>query len=165
MAIRYDRERMHKLFLEEKGDIRAVLSHPDTPKSPWTIAKYAQEGGWYKELSEVHPSAKDDLDSGWDKKPVVESKGSQVVDEAEDDIKRLERVRSVIYQFLVPGLSGEPDMGELKPKTYTEAVKCYLEVDSRIDEKKGKPSNSPFRSWEEILRRCISPSETDGDND
>ena len=78
----------------------------------------------------------------------------RIVGEEDDDVGRLERIRSVLYQFLVPGASEELDVLELKPKTYTEAVKCYLEVDSRIDEKKGKRPDSGLGRWEEIVRRC-----------
>jgi len=80
----------------------------------------------------------------------------------DDDVGRLERIRSVLYQFLVPGTSEELDALELRPKTYTEAVKCYLEVDLRIDEKKGEQTSSGLGRWEEIVRRCLSSPEVMG---
>ena len=78
------------------------------------------------------------------------------------DVERLERIRSVLYQFLVPGASEELDALELRPKTYTEAVKCYLEVDSRIDEKRGEGPDSGLGRWAEIVRRCSSSPEVMG---
>lgn len=82
----------------------------------------------------------------------------RITDMEDDDIERLKRIRSVLYQFLVPGTAEGLDMLELRPKTYTEAVKCYLEVDLRINEKKGEGSSPGLGRWEEIVLRCSSPS-------
>jgi hypothetical protein len=79
----------------------------------------------------------------------------------EEDVERLERIRAVLYQFLVPG-TGNLDALELRPKTYTEAVKSYLEVDSRIDEKKGKGQSSGLNEWKEMILRCLSLPEPTG---
>lgn len=167
MSARYDRERIHRLFLEEKGDVRAVLRHPDTPRQPRTVAKYAQEGDWYADLSSnTGDSPVIDFDmaspaqSASINEPVANSAAKsdmkQTSDVAEDnDVERLRRIRSVLYQFLVPGTWEGLDMLELRPKTYTEAVKCYMDVDSRIDEKKGKGTSSVLDRWEKIVLRCL----------
>jgi hypothetical protein len=146
MSTIYDKERIHRLFLQKKGNIQAVMRHKNMPKSPRTIKQYAKEGRWYEELYGVNQNevSKENKD-----KTVIISTDS-------DDIKKLEQVKGVIYSFLVPNLSDKMDSLELKPKTYAEAVKCYLEVDSRIDEKSGKPLNPKTNTWEEIMRRCAS---------
>jgi hypothetical protein len=133
MPKKYNKERIHKLFLETKGDIRLVMGHKGTPRTRRTIDHYAKEEGWYDELS-AHCIQ-------------------------DDDIERLEKVRSVIYQFLIQEPSHSAENLELKPKTYTEAVKCYLDIDTRIDEKKGKSSNIESNSWEDIIKRCMSSDE------
>ena len=83
----------------------------------------------------------------------------RIVGGEDDDVERLKRIRSVLYQFLVPEPSEELDVLELRPKTYTEAVKCYLEVDSRINEKRGKRSSPRLGRWEDIVLRCLSSPE------
>jgi len=90
-------------------------------------------------------------------------KPAKRIDKTRDDIRRLERIKQVIYQFLTRGTAEGID--ELKPKTYNEAVKCYLEVDSRIDEKRGKPSASGLPPWEKMLRRYVSSSENEEDEE
>ena len=133
MPILYDKERIHKLFLEYKGNFDSIMLKDNMPKSQKTIRKYAKEGGWYGELN--------DYDGG-----LSES----------DDIVKLEKIRSNIYKFLVASSLENQDSTELKPKTYTEAVKCYLEVDSRIGERKEKISSPKSSTWEEIIRNCIT---------
>ena len=160
MTTRYDREKIHRLFLEEKGNIQAVSLHPDTPSSR-TIARYAQEGNWYAELSDRSDNRSIRSKSAKLTKPTKSFRDFDDFDDSddEDDIEKLERILSVLYQFLVPGTLEGLDMLELKPKTYTEAVKCYLEVDLRIDGKKGKHTDSGLDRWEDIVRRCLpSPS-------
>ena len=148
MTAKYDKERIRELFLKEKGDIQAVSRYSDTPNSLSTIAKYAREGGWYNELLSM------------DAVRSVGGAGKGQAKNSEDsDTERLERIRSVLYQFLVPGTAEGLDMLELRPKTYTEAVKCYLDVDSRIDGKRSKGSNSELGPWGEIVLRCMSSPE------
>ena len=149
MPKRYDKDRIYRLFLEFKGNISTVMSHDDTPKSRKTIRKYAKDGGWYKELSSSNVNTDNKITKGYkfDKK---------VLNADSDDIEKLEKVRSTLYKFLVSeSLENQVNL-ELKPKTYTEAVKCYLDIDSRIEEKKNKTSGSESKSWEEIIKRCIS---------
>jgi hypothetical protein len=160
VATKYDREKIHRLFLNEKGNVQAVSLHPDTPSSR-TIARYAQEGNWHAELSDRSDNRSTPSKSAKLTKPTKSSDDFCGFDDSEDkdDIERLERILSVLYQFLVPGTLEGLDMLELKPKTYAEAVKCYLEVDSRIDGKKGKHTDSGLDRWEDIVRRCLpSPS-------
>ena len=132
MPVLYDKEKIHKLFLECNGDFESIMIHKGMPKSRRTIKKYAIEGGWYKELSNNYEVS--ELDS----------------------IIRLEKIRTKIYDFLIEPFIDENEK-ELRPKTYNEAVKCYLEVDSRIDEKRDKISGSGIKSWEDILRDCVIP--------
>jgi hypothetical protein len=167
MSTRYDKERIHKLFLKMRGDIQAVIRHDSMPKSPRTIKQYAKEGRWYEELSDntnqnVVTVCEDGFsdDAGSKSRALIEEKDKDAtIDTDSDDIKKLEQVKGVIYKFLVPSSSDKMDGLELKPKTYAEAVKCYLDVDSRIDEKKDKSSNSGVNLWEEIIRRCMSPKD------
>ena len=85
-----------------------------------------------------------------------EKETNVVMDDDSDDIEKLKQVKNVLYQFLIPNPSGKMEGLELKPKTYGEAVKCYLDIDSRINDKKNKSSTSEFNAWEEIMRRCMS---------
>ncbi len=85
-----------------------------------------------------------------------EKETNVVIDDDSDDIEKLKQVKNVLYQFLIPNPSGKMEGLELKPKTYSEAVKCYLDIDSRINDKKSKSTNSGFNTWEEIMRRCMS---------
>ena len=85
-----------------------------------------------------------------------EKEANVVIDDDSDDIEKLKKVKNVIYQFLIPNPSGKMEGLELKPKTYGEAVKCYLDIDSRINDKKSKFSNPGLNTWEEIMRRCMS---------
>ncbi|MDQ1328761.1 MAG: hypothetical protein QG641_2047 [Candidatus Poribacteria bacterium] len=133
------------------------------PKSQQTIKCYAKEGRWYEKLSEEikfdQGICKDeylkDLENGTE--TLNEEKEANVaIDDDSDDIEKLKKVKNVIYQFLIPNPSGKMEGLELKPKTYSEAVKCYLDIDSRINDKKSKSSNSGFNAWEEIMRRCMS---------
>jgi len=136
------------------------------PKSQQTIKRYAKEGRWYEELSEeikfdqsTVTICKDeylkDLENGTETLN-EEKEANVVIDDDSDDIEKLKKVKSVIYQFLIPNPSGKMEGLELKPKTYGEAVKCYLDIDSRINDKKSKSSNSGLNAWEEIMRRCMS---------
>ena len=146
MSAIYDKERIHRIFLQKKGNIQAMMRHKNMPKSPRTIKQYAKEGRWYEELYRVNQN-----------EVSKENKNETVIINTDsDDIKKLEQVKGVIYNFLVTNSSDKMDGLELKPKTYTEAVKCYLDIDSRIDEKRGKPSNAKTNTWEEIIRRCAS---------
>lgn len=145
MTERYNRERIHKLFLREKGNVRAVMGYKGTPKSINTIKRYAKEGGWYEELPRISGVQKD----GESK---LESQGRNS-DKVKIDIGKLEQIKEIIYEFLMPSPSERVKTLVLKPKTYAEAVKCYLELDSRIDEKKEKLSNSNIGKWEEIIRQ------------
>ncbi len=133
MPISYDRERIHRLFLEYKGNVDSIMLHSNMPKSQKTIKRYAKEGGWYDEL-DGYAGGLGEI----------------------DDIAKLKKIRSNIYKFLISGSLGDQDNTELKPKTYTEAVKCYLEVDSRIDEKREDVSSPKSNSWEEIIKKCIT---------
>ena len=85
-----------------------------------------------------------------------EEEANVVIDDDSDDIEKLKKVKNVIYQFLIPNPPDKMEGLELKPKTYGEAVKCYLDIDSRINDKKSKSTNSGFNAWEEIMRRCMS---------
>jgi len=170
MSTIYNKERIHKLFLQMSGDIQAMIRHDNMPKLPRTIKQYAKEGRWYEELSDntnqnVVTVCEDGFsdDAGSKSRALIEKKSEEAtIDIDSDDIKKLEQVKGVIYKFLVPSSSDKSDKMdglELKPKTYAEAVKCYLDVDSRIDEKKDKSSNSGVNLWEEIIRRCMSPKD------
>jgi hypothetical protein len=175
-TIRYDRERIHRLYLLTKGDIHAVMRHRNMPKSQQTIKRYAKEGRWYEELSKeikldqndttipTLPSNEkmdcedeypEDLKIGTEALKEDKEKNA-VIDDDSDDIEKLRQVKNVLYQFLIPNPSGKMEGLELKPKTYAEAVKCYLDIDSRISDKKSKTTNSGFSAWEEIMRRCMS---------
>lgn len=145
MTTLYNKERIHKLFLREKGNIRAVMGHKGTPKSINTIKRYAKEGRWYEELAGI---SKDQSD---DKAKIESQKGNS--EKINIDIEKLEQIKGIIYEFLMPSPSERVKTLVSKPKTYAEAVKCYLEVDSRIDEKKEKLSNSNIGKWEEIIRQ------------
>lgn len=134
---KYNKERIHKLFLECCGDISSIMRHKATPRSRKTIRKYAKEGGWYNEL------------------PSTTKRNRETIDSKSDDIEKLENVKSVVYKFLIPETSDELKEFGLRPKTYAEAVKCYLEIDSRIDEKMNKSSSSVCRSWEDIIKHVI----------
>lgn len=156
MTKRYNKERIHKLFLKENGDIKAVMRHRNTPSSSKTILRYAKEGDWYKELSETNKKRNDGQSF----------EGSLITNDCmpenkKNEIKNLEQIRAIIYNFLVPCDNSLFDAMKLKPKTYTEAVKCYLEVDSRLDEKRRGNPSSGINKWEEILRRCAMDSEDD----
>jgi hypothetical protein len=174
-TIRYDREKIHRIYLLTKGDIHAVMRHRNMPKSQQTIKRYAKEGRWYEELSKkiepnqsnltilVPPSnVRTDCENEYPKdlenraEILKEEKETNVIiDDDSDDIEKLKQVKNVLYQFLIPNPSGMKEL-ELKPKTYGEAVKCYLDIDSRINDKKSKSTNSGFNAWEEIMRRCMS---------
>ena len=145
MTTRYDRERIHRLFLKERGNIRAVMGYKGTPKSPNTIRRYAKEGRWHEELL---GNLKSEKGSGNKCKRKNENSNKGMV-----DISKLEQIKEIIYEFLVPNTSERIKTLILRPKTYSEAIKCYLEVDSRIDEKREKLSNSNFGKWEEIIRQ------------
>ncbi len=155
MYKRYNVERIRKLFIQENGDIKAVMRYRNTPSSAKTILRYAKEGNWYKELSGTKDKKASDNDVNTDKNS---SKDSMLNDE-KCEIKNLEQLRAIIYNFLVPNDNSLFDVMKLKPKTYTEAVKCYLEVDSRIDEKRRGNPSSGINKWEEIIRRCAIDSE------
>ena len=145
MTTQYNRERIHRLFLKERGNIRAVMGYKGTPKSPNTIRRYAKEGRWHEELLD---NSRRERGSGNKCKNKNEDSNKGKV-----DIGKLEQIKEIIYEFLVPNPSERIKALILKPKTYTEAIKCYLEVDSRIDEKREKLSNSNFGRWEEIIRQ------------
>ncbi len=145
MITRYDRERIHRLFLRENGNIRAVMGHRGMPKSPNTIKRYAKEGKWYEELLN---SPRVQRVKG--NKFGIKTEGDNKVTV---DIVKLEQIKEIIYEFLMPNPSERVKTLILRPKTFAEAVKCYLEVDSRIDEKKEKVSNSSINKWEEIIRQ------------
>jgi hypothetical protein len=169
-TIRYDRERIHKLFLQTKGDIHAVMRHHNMPKSQQTIKRYAKEGRWYDEFSKeikfdqstvtvCEDEYPKDLGNGTE--TLKEEKETNVfIDDDSDDIEKLKQVKNVIYQFLIPNPSVKMEGLELKPKTYGEAVKCYLDIDSRINEKKSKSTSSGLSAWEEIIRRCMSSKDS-----
>ena len=150
MWARFDKERIHKLFLEERGNIRAVVNHKSTPKSPNTIRRYAKDGRWHEELPETNHCQKVSAKKRGNKNRV------DIVDDGLKDIDGLEQIKEAIYKFLVLSSPEKNDNTELKPKTYAEAVKCYLDIDSRIEEKKGKSSDSTSSPWEEIIRRVSS---------
>ena len=161
MWSRFDKEKIHKLFLEERGNIRAVMNHRNTPKSPNTIERYAKDGRWHEELTkdnhykkvrETKQGSKNDKPRELSDKKI----GTGIVDDGLKEINRLERVKKVIYKFLVLSSPEKNDNTKLQPKTYAEAVKCYLDIDSRIEEKKGKSSGSGSSRWEEIMRRVSS---------
>jgi len=137
----YDKKRIHKLFLRYRGDIGAVMKHNNMPVSRKTIRRYAKNGRWYDELSCNNEGiANTDIDKSLEK-----------IDSYE--IENLEKIRSDLYKYIT---STEKQTGiELKPKTYAEAIKCYLDIDFRIDEKKSKINDSEFGSWENIIKRCI----------
>jgi len=168
MAIRYDKERIHKLFLNTKGDIKAVMQNDNVPRSQRTIKQYAKEGKWYEELSESFISDQNAITvCGDEYSEYTENRAETLKEEKEldvpmdadlDDIEKLEHIKNVIYQFLIPNPSDKKDGLELKLKTYGEAVKCYLDIDSRINEKKSKSSNIEVNTWEEIIRCCMSPN-------
>lgn len=157
MYKRYNVERIHKLFIQENGDIKAVMRYRNTPTSAKTILRYAEKGNWYKELSGIKDKRSSDNDINTDKSNIKDS----VLNDEKCEIKNLEQLRAIIYNFLVPSDNQLFDVMKLKPKTYTEAVKCYLEVDSRIDEKRRGNPNSGISKWEEIIRRCAMNSEDD----
>lgn len=136
---KYNKERIHKLFLECCGDISSVMQHKATPRSRKTIRKYAKDGGWDDELVLA----------------LNEGGKNQSLNSESNGIEKLEKIKSVIYQFLVSEISDEVKELGFKPKTYAEAVKCYLEIDSRIDEKKTESSNSVCESWENIIKHLI----------
>jgi hypothetical protein len=164
MSTIYNKERIHRLFLQTSGDIQAMIRHDNMPKSPRTIKRYAKEGRWYEELSDntnqnIVTICEDIFseDSGSNPKALIEKKSEKAtINTDSDEIKKLEQVKGVIYKFLVPNSSDKMDELELKPKTYTEAVKCYLDIDSRLDQKKGKSSSSETDAWGEIMRHCAS---------
>ncbi|MGB9597263.1 MAG: hypothetical protein ACPL7B_13360 [Candidatus Poribacteria bacterium] len=145
MTGRYNRERVHRLFLREQGNIRAVMGYKGAPKSINTIKRYAKEGKWYEELakiSEVQGDGRGKFGSQ-----------SRNRDKVNIDVRKLEQIKAIIYEFLMPSPSERVKTLVLKPKTYAEAVKCYLEVDSRIDEKLEKLSNKSIGRWEEIIKQ------------
>jgi hypothetical protein len=150
MWAKFDKERIYKLFLEERGNIQAVMNHKDTPKSPKTIRRYAKDGRWHEKLPENNHCKKVGAKKLGDKNRV------DIVDDGLKDIDGLEQIKEAIYKFLVLSSPEKNDNTELKPKTYAEAVKCYLDIDSRIEEKKGKSSDSTSSPWEEIMRRVSS---------
>jgi hypothetical protein len=150
MWARFDKEGIHKLFLEERGNIRAVMNHKGTPKSPNTIRRYAKDGRWHEKLPENNQCKQVGAKKLGDKNRV------DIVDDGLKDIDGLEQIKEAIYKFLVLSSPEKNDNTELKPKTYAEAVKCYLDIDSRIEEKKGKSSDSTSSPWEEIMRRVSS---------
>jgi hypothetical protein len=119
-----------------------------------------KEGRWYEEFDQsnvtvIEDEYPEDLENGIEL--LKEAKEINVViDDDSDDIEKLKKVKNVIYQFLIPNPPGKLEGLELKPKTYGEAVKCYLDIDSRINDKKNKSSNSGFNVWEDIMRRCMS---------
>jgi hypothetical protein len=161
MWARFDKEGIHKLFLEERGNIRAVMNHKGTPKSPNTIRRYAKDGRWHEELPENNRCKKVSVKklgtkNNKPKKLSEEKNRVDVVDDGLKDIDGLEQIKEAIYKFLVLSSSEKNDNTELKPKTYAEAVKCYLDIDSRIEEKKGKSSDITSSPWEEIMRRVSS---------
>lgn len=131
MPTLYDREKIHKLFLKYEGDLNSIMARKGTPKSKKTIKRYAIKCGWYDELARIRH------------KP--------------DDLTRLEEVRASIYRILISDQLDNQKNSELKPKTYTEAVKCYLDVDLRIDEKLGRITDSESDHWKDILRDCVIP--------
>lgn len=133
----YDKKKIHNLFLRYGGDIGAIMKHNNMPVSRKTIRSYAKKGGWYDELSRNNEKkAKSDVDNI-----------------AFYDIENLEKIRSDLYKYLT-STKRQADT-DLKPKTYSEAIKCYLDIDSRIDEKKSKIIDSESRTWEKIIKRCI----------
>ena len=147
--------------------IHAVMRHRNMPKSQQTIKCYAKEGGCYEKLSEeirfdqsTVIIGKDDYLKDFENgtETLKEEKETNVViDDDSDDIEKLKQVKNVLYQFLIPpNPSGKMEGLELKPKTYGEAVKCYLDIDSRINDKKSKSTNTEVNAWEEIMRRCMS---------
>lgn len=159
MFKKYNRERIHKLFIKENGNIQAIMRYRNTPSSARTIIRYAKEGNWYKELSEDNKSNKQSSESDFiAAKDIIED---SMLNNERYEIKNLEQIRAIIYNFLVPNDNSLFDAMRLKPKTYTEAVKCYLEVDSRIDEKRKGNPNSGIVKWEEIMRLCTIKSEED----
>ncbi|HGJ66949.1 TPA: hypothetical protein ENS27_16440 [bacterium] len=140
----YDKKKIHRLFLRYQGNIGEIMKHNNMPVSRKTIRRYAENNGWYDEL----PNNNEDI-------------GNTDIDRSLDkidtyDIENLEKIRSDLYKYIT---STENQTGiELKPKTYTEAIKCYLDIDSRIDERKSKINNSESGSWEKIIKRCIISS-------
>lgn len=170
---------VNRLYLLTKGDIHAVMRHRNMPKSQQTIKRYAKEGRWYDDRSKeikfdqsnvtilVPPSNErtdcedeypEDLGNGTETLK-EETETNVVIDDDSDDIEKLKQVKNVLYQFLIPNPSSKMEGLELKPKTYGEAVKCYLDIDSRINDKKSKSSNTEVNAWEEIMRRCMSPKD------
>jgi len=110
-TIRYDRERIHKLFLQTKGDIHAVMRHHNMPKSQQTIKRYAKEGRWYDEFSKeikfdqstvtvCEDEYPKDLGNGTE--TLKEEKETNVfIDDDSDDIEKLKQVKNVgSYRFL-----------------------------------------------------------------
>jgi len=69
-----------------------------------------------------------------------------------ESMRDLKKIRSNIFNYLISHYQDCLADGELK-KTYIEAVKCYLEIDTRIDEKNTRKSGSVLTRWEEIVQR------------
>jgi len=78
----------------------------------------------------------------------------------------LKNIRLIAYRFITQTDNSDPILEGhiLKPKTYAEAVKAFLDADERLNDEKCA-TETKMNNWQAVLERCCVPYKEESDEE